>query len=107
MVNNIENLKNTRIRYRSKPNKSKTTIIPVYTGRHHYGSSTTSTNSNQSLPSFYRIFHMIIGIFALYLSFECNKEFNIGHFIAACCCPFPYIIWMYFQHKKCLVNVFK
>jgi hypothetical protein len=35
--------------------------------------------------------HLILAIFALYLSFLCNQGFNLISFLAAICCPYLYI----------------
>lgn len=60
----------------------------------------SSTNINKKnkrcLPpygSFYSIFHIIISLFAIYLSFKCNKGFKPGSFIVALLCPHIYIIY--------------
>lgn len=45
--------------------------------------------------SWYSIFHTITAIFAIYLSFKCNKGFNFGGFLLACCCPYIYIIYQF------------
>ncbi len=39
----------------------------------------------------YSVFHTILFIVALYLSFKCNRGFNLGSFLLACCCPMFYI----------------
>jgi hypothetical protein len=41
----------------------------------------------------YSIFHIIMSLIAIYLSYKCNKGFNIGSFIIAICCPYIYIIY--------------
>jgi hypothetical protein len=46
----------------------------------------------------YSITHMIIAIFALYLSWKCNQrnglfKFNLVEFVFALFCPHFYIIW--------------
>jgi hypothetical protein len=41
----------------------------------------------------YGVFHMIIAIFALYLSFKCNNGFALGDFLLALFCPVLYIIY--------------
>jgi hypothetical protein len=41
----------------------------------------------------YSVFHTIIMVFALYLSFKCNNGFNPVDFLLACCCPVLYIIY--------------
>jgi hypothetical protein len=45
--------------------------------------------------STYTIFHMIVGLFALYLSFRCNKTFDFGSFLAALFCPYLYILYKF------------
>ena len=37
------------------------------------------------------IFNTILTIYALYLSFKCNKGFKFGSFLFACCCSMFYI----------------
>jgi hypothetical protein len=41
----------------------------------------------------YVITHFIISFFAIYLSWRCNKGFNLLSFICALFCPYLYIIW--------------
>ena len=41
----------------------------------------------------YSIFHIIMSLIAIYLSYKCNKGFNMGSFIIAICCPYIYIIY--------------
>jgi hypothetical protein len=38
-----------------------------------------------------QIFNVIVLVFALYISFKCNKGFNFGSFLFACCCPILYV----------------
>ena len=45
------------------------------------------------MPCMYGVFHMIISIFALYLSFKCNNGFALGDFLLALFCPVLYIIY--------------
>ncbi len=47
-----------------------------------------------------KLFNLIIGIYAIYLTFSCNKGFNLGAFLVACCCPWLYIIYA-FAALKC------
>ena len=44
--------------------------------------------------SIYALVHLVVAIFAIYLSFKCNKGFKIGSFLVACCCPWIYIIYI-------------
>jgi hypothetical protein len=41
----------------------------------------------------YTIMHIIISLFAIYLSWKCNNGFNLLSFIVALFCPYLYIIW--------------
>lgn len=45
--------------------------------------------------SMYSVFHTVIAIFAIMLSFKCNKGFDFGGFLMACCCPYIYIIYKF------------
>ena len=42
----------------------------------------------------YGTIHSFLGLFALYLSFKCNRGFSFGAFVTACCCPHLYIIYI-------------
>ena len=47
-------------------------------------------------------FWTLISFFAIFLSFKCNKGFNFGHFLAACCCaPFYIAIILGTSWNKC------
>lgn len=41
----------------------------------------------------YTVFHTVLSIIAIYLSFRCNKGFDLMSFLIACCCPYLYIIF--------------
>jgi hypothetical protein len=41
----------------------------------------------------YSIFHSIVGVFAIYLSFKCNKGINVIDLVFAFFCPVLYIIF--------------
>ena len=49
----------------------------------------------------YSIFHIIMSLIAIYLSFRCNKGFEIGPFLIACCCPYIYIIYILATRGTC------
>lgn len=53
---------------------------------------------------FFTITHLIISLFAFYLSWRCNNGFNIISFLCALCCPYLYIIYALAVHGGC--NVF-
>ena len=47
------------------------------------------------LKSIYTIFHSILTLFAIYLSFKCNKGFDFLGFFMAIFFPYIYIIYKY------------
>lgn len=47
------------------------------------------------LRSVYSVFHFIIAIFAIFLSFKCNKGFDLASFLMAICFPYIYVIYKY------------
>jgi hypothetical protein len=44
------------------------------------------------------LIHTIAAIFALYLSFVCNKGFDVPSFLAAGVCPYLYILYIFAVH---------
>jgi len=50
---------------------------------------------------FFTITHLIISLFAFYLSWRCNNGFNILSFLCALCCPYLYIIYALAVHGGC------
>ena len=61
-----------------------------------------SCNQCQSSGRYiYSVFHSIMSIVAIYLSFRCNKGFNISSFILALCCPYVYIIYILATKGTC------
>jgi len=50
---------------------------------------------SDSSRSIYSVFHMIISLFALYLSFKCNNGVDFGSILMACICPYIYIIYKF------------
>jgi hypothetical protein len=53
-------------------------------------STNSETSSTKMLISF---FWMLMTFFAIYLSFKCNKGFDITGFLGACCCSPIYIAY--------------
>jgi hypothetical protein len=45
--------------------------------------------------SIYSIFHLILSLFAFYLSVKCNNGINYGSLLAALLCPHFYIIYVF------------
>jgi hypothetical protein len=74
---------------KNKDNKQKTTTIEKFT-------NVVVENKGMS------IVHTVIAIFAIYLSFKCNKGFDFPSFLAAFCCPPCYIIYMYVKNRDCV-----
>ena len=58
-------------------------------------------NNKSNSGILYLITHMTISFFAVYLSWRCNKHFDIGSFICALFCPYLYIIWALAVHGGC------
>jgi hypothetical protein len=52
-------------------------------------------NNESPKYKFFYIFHLIIGLFAIYLSFKCNNGFNLGSFLIALFCPVFYILYKF------------
>jgi hypothetical protein len=59
--------------------------------------------TNESGPGryIYSVFHTIMSLIAIYLSFRCNKGFEFGPFLVACCCPYIYIIYVLATKGTC------
>ncbi len=51
------------------------------------------SDTNYTGRYIYSTFHSIMALVAIYLSFKCNKGFDLGSFMLACCCPYIYIIY--------------
>ena len=49
----------------------------------------------------YSVFHTIMSLVAIYLSFRCNNGFDLGSFLLACCCPYLYIIYILATRGTC------
>ena len=49
----------------------------------------------------YAMIHLLIAVFALYLSFKCNKGFKFWPFVAAFCCPYIYIPYILATKGMC------
>ena len=61
-------------------------------------------NENNSNPFkyIYSIFHSILTLFAIYLSFKCNEGFDFLGFVMAIFFPYIYIIYIIFTSHSCL-----
>ena len=49
----------------------------------------------------YSVFHSIMFLIAIYLSWRCNKGFNLGSFLVACLCPYIYVIYILSTQGTC------
>jgi hypothetical protein len=49
----------------------------------------------------YSVFHTVMSLVAIYLAFRCNKGFEFGPFLIACCCPYLYIIYILATRGTC------
>jgi len=87
MLNDDEN-NNQKVRYNSSIKKS----------------SYNSSIKKSSYSVLYMITHLIISLFAIYLSWRCNNGFNLLSFLVALFCPYLYIIYALAAHGGC--NVF-
>jgi hypothetical protein len=45
------------------------------------------------LPHMYSVFHTVISLFAIYLSFKCNKGVNFPDLFIAMLCPVLYVLY--------------
>lgn len=49
----------------------------------------------------FSVFHTIISLVAIYLTFRCNEKFNIGSFLMALLFPYIYIIYILATKGTC------
>ena len=55
-------------------------------------------SSNSFLPSIFSVITVVVWFIAMYLSLSHHDK--IGYHLAACCCPYLYIIYFIFIFKK-------
>lgn len=74
--------------------------IDFITSKYHNTNTDTdinyipSNNNNiNDATGIYSVFHLIISIIAIYLSFRCNTNINYGSILIAVFCPYIYIIY--------------
>ena len=53
--------------------------------------SIQNLSNSLSISPIVQIFNALVLFFALYISFKCNKGFNFGSILFACCCPVLYV----------------
>ena len=78
---------------KSSTNLGRTTDIPVV----NTIDNSVSSNKMKPLPCMYGVFHMIISIFAIYLSFKCNRGIDIILSISIIC------IYVMITYKLCFI----
>ena len=74
-----------------QPNKKQTknnVVIPI-------------CDEEKSISELYSVFHAFMSIIAIYLSYRCNRRFDIASFISAFCCPYLYIIYSVATKGSC------
>ena len=54
----------------------------------------------------YSVFHTVMSIIAIFLSYRCNGCFQWIPFLAALCCPYAYIIYIIVLKSQCLSTSF-
>ena len=54
----------------------------------------------------YSVFHTVMSIVAIFLSYRCNGCFQWIPFLAALCCPYLYIIYIILLKNQCLSSSF-
>lgn len=54
-----------------------------------------SQSSPSVLRTLYSVFHFVVSIFAIFLSFKCNQAFDLTGFLAALFFPYIYILYKY------------
>ena len=54
----------------------------------------------------YSVFHTVMSIIAIFLSYRCNGCFQWIPFLAALCCPYVYIIYIIIFKSQCLSTSF-
>lgn len=58
------------------------------------GSEQTETVNDMSIGKLiYSLVNLALMIYAIYLSFKCNKKFSLGHFLMAFCCSPCYVAY--------------
>tara|TARA_B100001939_G_C16801672_1_gene555946 strand:+ start:591 stop:881 length:291 start_codon:yes stop_codon:yes gene_type:complete len=45
------------------------------------------------IEALWNIVNILVGAYALYLSFQRNQGFDLGSFLAACCCSWCYVAY--------------
>jgi len=60
------------------------------------------SDTNNTNKAIYGIFHTLMALLAIYLSFRCNdNKFNAASFVVAFCCPYIYIIYILATKGTC------
>lgn len=79
----------------SSENKDKKKVIECF----------SSKKNKYYYVGTYLVIHLIVFIFAIYLSFKCHGGFEIISFLVAFFCPWIYVIYaLVFKWNKCFKN---
>lgn len=62
---------------------------------------TSSSSDTEQGFSAWTIIHFILGLISIFMSFKCNKGFDLGHFLSACCCPYIYLPYIFAVRGSC------
>ena len=57
--------------------------------------------NNQIACTIYTIFHIIMALIAIYLSWKCNKGFDLSSFIIALIFPYLYLMYIFATNGTC------
>ena len=58
-------------------------------------------SKNQIACTIYTIFHIIMALIAIYLSWKCNKGFELSSFIIALIFPYFYLMYIFATNGTC------
>ena len=65
----------------------------------------TSCNNDSVKHSIFMVFHSIMALFAIYLSWKCNgQQFDLVSFLIAIFCPYLYVIYILATKGTCSVK---
>jgi hypothetical protein len=57
--------------------------------------------NNIGIEKIYGLVHLVVGLYAVFLSFKCNKGFNLGHLVLALLFPWFYILYHLAVNEGC------
>jgi hypothetical protein len=66
-----------------------------------FSQTTETTCTNGIGRSIYSVFHVIMSLVAIYLSFRCNNGFSAGPFLVSLFFPYVYIVYILATRGTC------